>query len=58
MTDKMKATERAKLIKAGMPVEKIREVNRWVRSNRKVIVKDREIFTIEAEKGSLEILEL
>jgi len=54
----MKAADKDKLIKAGMPAEKIREVDSWVRSNRRVVVRDRDIFTIDAEIGSLEILEL
>jgi hypothetical protein len=58
MTRIMKAADKDKLIKAGMPAEKIREVDSWVRSNRRVVVRDRDIFTIDAEIGSLEILEL
>lgn len=54
----MKAKDRSILKSAGMPEGKIREVDTWIRKGRKVVVKDRDIFTIEAETGSLEVLEL
>ena len=54
----MKAKDRSILKSAGMPKGKIREVDTWIRKGRKVVVKDRDILTIEAETGSLEVLEL
>ena len=49
---------------AGMHPGKIREVESWIRSNRKVVISKEhdngiaDIFTIEAEIGSLEVLEI
>jgi len=61
----MKMTAHKKTLRdAGMNAEQIREVEGWIRGNRKVVIHKEpgngisEIFTIEAETGSLEVLEL
>lgn len=55
-------TNRKRLKDAGMHPGKIREVETWIKENRKVVI-SREpeglsIFTIESDAGSLEVLEL
>lgn len=55
-------TNRKRLKSVGMHPGKIREVETWIKENRKVVI-SREpeglsIFTIESDAGSLEVLEL
>ncbi len=56
--------DRKRLKAAGMPPDKIREIAGWVDLGRKVVVSKKrgngisEIFHMEAETGSLEVLEL